>query len=149
MIYLRNFLSLTAVIFFSIFIIGCDDNGGGGTLEPFADEPMILESVLCLEVDDARPVAITNAFFSDDERIYIWLYWVNLDSTSTVEAEWISPETPGAFHKESQVINSDSGHGITWFYINRPVDGFVTGNWTVNIYLDGQFERSHLFSVTP
>jgi len=135
------------IIALLILIVGCGEEGGSGAVEPLADEPMILESVMCLDVDGARPVGITNSFLESDEQIYVWIYWAHIEGSSTIEAIWFRPEKESPFHKESQVIDSSSGFGITWFYIEAPSDGFARGEWSVDIYLDGQFERSHLFIV--
>ena len=135
------------VIVLSCLILGCSEQGGSGALEPMADEPMILESVMCLDVEDARPVWITNSFLESDERVYVWIYWTNLEGVSTVEAIWYEPEEDVPFLEELQTIDSSTGFGITWFFIEGPSGGFPEGEWSVDIYLDDQFERSHLFIV--
>lgn len=135
------------IIALPVLIFGCGETGGSGALEPLADEPMILESVMCLRIDDARPVAITNSFLESDEEIYVWIYWTNIKGRSDIEAVWFRPNKDAPFYEESQVIHSSSGFGITWFFIEAPSDGFTAGEWSVDIYLDGQFERSHLFIV--
>ena len=129
------------------FVLGCDDNGGQGTVEPLSNEPIVVESVLCLDVNDARPVGITDAFFESDDKIYLWIYWSNVDLSSEVEVFWYEPGAESAAQHDSQSIDSLSGYAITWFSIDRPVGNFEVGEWSVDIYIDGLFERSHLFSV--
>ncbi len=138
--------SALVIALLPVLILGCGESGGSGS-EPLGDEPMILESVMCLDVDDARPVAITNSFLESDGRIYIWIYWTNIEGRHTVEAFWYEPDAEIAFGEDSQEIDSATGFGITWFYIDRPPGGFPSGEWSVDIYLDGIFERSHLFVV--
>ena len=135
-----------AVIVLPVLIMGCGENESG-SVEPTADEPMILESALCLDIDGARPVGITNKFLTSDSRIYVWIYWTNLESTSTIEAAWFRPGSELSFHESSQTITSSTGYAITWFSIEKPENGFEEGSWSVDIYLDNLFERSHIFEV--
>jgi hypothetical protein len=131
-----------------VFALGCDEDGTvRGTVEPLADEPMILESAMCLDIDEARPVGITDTFLESDERIYIWIYWFNVETVSTVEVVWFEPGEDVALSEDSQTVDSSSGYAITWFSIERPDDGFTEGEWSADVYLDGLFERSHLFIV--
>jgi hypothetical protein len=130
------------------FIFGCGEGEGGtGVVEPLADEPMILESVMCLDVDDARPVLITDSFLKSDNRIVVWIYWTNLEKESNIEVIWFAPDEDIPYREDSQTVNSDTGYAITWFYLEKPDENFDVGEWSVDIYLDDLFERSHLFIV--
>jgi len=143
-----KFWFVFVIMILPVFILGCGETtGGSGTVEPFADEPMILESVMCLDVQYARPVGITDSFLKSDKKIYIWMYWTNLEDTSTIKAVWFAPDKELAVREESQVITSSNGFGIVWFYVESSLGEFTAGEWTVDIYLDGQLERSHIFSV--
>ena len=128
-------------------VVGCDEDGDMGALEPLADEPMILDAVMCLQIEDGRPAGITDTFLESDDSIYIWIYWSGIDTTSTVEALWFEPGDDTATLAESQTVSSSSGFAITWFSINRPDDNFAEGDWSVDVYLDNLFERSYLFTV--
>ena len=147
MVSIGRFWSAFAVMVLPILIFGCSEGGGSGTLEPMADEPMVLESVMCLDVDEARPVGITNSFLESDKEIYIWIYWINVEGKSNVKVAWFEPDKELPFREDSQLIDSSTGFSITWFFIERPAEGFPDGEWSVDIYLDGLFERSHLFVV--
>jgi hypothetical protein len=142
-----RFWPASIVVVLLILTLGCGEEGGSGAVEPMADEPMVLESVMCLDVDDTRPVGITNSFLKSDAEIYVWIYWTNVEGRSTVEAIWFEPDKDSAFYEESQTIDSSTGFAITWFFIERPAGGFSEGEWSVDIYLDDLFERSHIFSV--
>lgn len=140
--------SAFAVIVLLALVTGCDDDGlGAGTVEPLADEPMILESIMCLDIDDARPVEITDTFLESDDRIYIWIYWYNVETVSRVEVVWFQPDDPLVWNEDSQTIDSSSGFAITWFSIKEPSNGFRDGDWLVEVYLDDLFERSYIFTV--
>lgn len=138
---------ILAVMILPAIIAGCGEGGSSGTLEPLADEPMVLESVLCLSIDEGRPAGITDSFLSSDDEIYIWLYWTNIEHTYTIDAIWFEPGGDYAYMEESQTISSSTGFKITWFVLNKPSGGFARGNWSVDIYVDDMFERSHLFAV--
>jgi hypothetical protein len=147
MISTGRFWLLLTLVTLLLFILGCGEDGGGAAIEPLADEPMIVDSVMCLDIDDTRPVWITDSFLTSDKEIYIWIYWSNIQGESDVEAVWYGPDEESPFREDSLTIGSSTGFGITWFFIEKPSDGFPEGEWSVDIYLDGSFERSYLFML--
>lgn len=130
-----------------VLVIGCSEDSDRGTLEPLADEPMIVDGVTCLKIQDARPAGITDTFVESDDKIYIWIYWSNVETVSDVEVLWFEPEKDTALSSDIQTINSSSGFAITWFSIDKPLGGFAEGNWSVDVYLDNMFQRSYIFEV--
>jgi hypothetical protein len=136
------------VVLMPFLIIACSESGGSSSTEPFSDEPAIVDSAMCINIDKDRPDGITDTFLKSDDRIYVWLYWSNLASSSVVKTVWFKPGSDVQYLEDSQTVRSESGFGITWFYIDKPITGFSTGEWSVEIYLDGNFERSYLFSVS-
>jgi len=145
---LREILLFGIMFMVALAMMGCSESGGSKAIEPMSDEPMIVDSVMCIAVNNDRPDGITDVFFSkDDDRIYIWVYWSNLEDTSTAKVVWYKPDEDTPFREDSQKIITKTGFGITWFYIDKPSGGFEPGEWSVEIYLDGGFERSHLFTV--
>ena len=137
-----------AVSILLVSIAGCEEEGGDkGVLEPLADEPMILESVMCLDIDDGRPQEITDTFLDSDDSIFIWIYWSNVPAESEIEVLWFEPGEDIALVRDSQTIRSETGFAVTWFSIDEPLLGFEDGEWSVDIYLDDLFERSHLFTI--
>ena len=143
-------------LFIKLFLIGiifsgCDDtgSGGSGSISLFKDEPVILDSALAISVKDERPDGIINSFFRD-ERIYLWIFWVNVKGRHTVEVNWFAPENSldgPPYRADQETFTSPTGDQITWFFIEPPLTGFAEGDWRVDILLDGLFERSHLFFV--
>ena len=137
-----------AVILLPLLIFGCaEEKGRSGVLEPSEDDPIILESVVCLDIEDDRPVGIADTFLASDERICLWIYWINIEGRNTVEVAWFEPDEDLPSLEESEIIDSSSGLSITWFSIEKPLSGFARGEWSVDVYLNDQFERSHLFMV--
>ncbi len=148
MVSIRKFWFVFPAIILLVFIVGCEEDGGDkGVLEPLADEPMILESVMCLAIDDGRPQEITDTFLDSDDSVYIWMYWSNVPAESEVEVLWFEPGEEVALVRDSQTIVSTTGFAVTWFSIDEPLFGFEDGEWSVDVYLDNMFERSHLFTI--
>lgn len=144
----KKFWSVSAAIVLLVFILGCDDSSDLGTIELLDDEPVILEAVMCLNVDDnGRPVEITDTFLESDSKIYIWIHWANIESGDTVDIAWFEPEEDIALTEDSQTIYSSSGSAITWFSIDDAGENFTEGEWAVYVYLNDMYERSHLFMI--
>ncbi len=130
---------------------GCDDagSGGSGSVSLLRSEPVILDSALAISVKDERPDGIINSFFRD-ERIYLWIFWVNVKGRHTVKVNWFAPEDSldgPPYREDQETFTSSTGDQITWFFIDPPSNGLPEGDWRVDILLDGLFERSHLFFV--
>ena len=144
-------------LFIKLFLLGiilggCDNagSGGSGSVSLLRGEPVILDSTLSINVSDDRPDGITNTFFDTSDRIYLWIFWVNVQGRHTVEINWFSPEDAldaPPFREDQETFTSSTGDQITWFFIDAPSGGFTEGEWFVEIFLDGLFERSHVFDV--
>lgn len=142
------------IILFLLGIIlgGCDDtgSGGSGSVGLLRGEPVILDSTLAINVSDDRPDGIADTFFDTSDRIYLWIFWVNVQGRHTVEVNWFSPlddiDSP-PFREDQETFTSATGDQITWFFIDAPSGGFPEGEWFVEIFIDGLFERSHVFDV--
>ncbi|RKU24117.1 hypothetical protein C6503_01420 [Candidatus Poribacteria bacterium] len=137
----------------TIALSGCseDPSGGSGFADLARGEPTIVDSVLAISVFDDRPDGITNRFSAEfNDQVYLWILWANITEEHTVEVRWYSPDDgiddPPSW-EEKQTFTSTTGDKITWFYIDLP-DPDITGEWFVEVYLDGDlFERSHIFWV--
>jgi len=134
-----------------LMISGCgnDTSGNGIATNLVRGEGIIADSVLAINVSQDRPDGITNNFFSDSERIFIWLYWTNVSGSHRVKVRWFSPqeELDDPPYDEQEITFSSDFQHITWFYINPKSGGFFPGEWFVEIFLDNIFERSHTFVV--
>lgn len=149
---------LFGIVLFSLTIIlyGCDEtkSGGSGAIDLGRGEPNIVESVLSVAVHEDRPDGITDTFDPEiDEQVFLWVLWENINNGHKVRVLWYSPEDDAEdppFWEEERTISSTTGEKITWFYIDAPKGGlsgdrFASGYWSVEVHLDGLFERSHLF----
>jgi hypothetical protein len=143
---------LALLFLLSMVFGGCDDSGegGSGSITLLSGDPFILDSALAINVTEDRPDGITDLFFNTSERIYLWIFWANVEDRHTVEVRWFSPEEDlddPPFREEELTFTSATGDQITWFFIDPPSTGFAEGEWFVEILLDGLFERSHIFTV--
>ncbi len=157
---MKNIYRISLTLFllsFTIFLHGCEESrsGGSGTIDLARGEPKIADSVLAISVFEDRPEGITDTFDPElDKQVYIWMLWENIDKTHNVRVDWYSPadDDNAPFWSEEKRITSTTGEKITWFYIDAPEGGlslnqFVSGYWTVEVFLDDLFERSHLFYI--
>lgn len=143
-----HLIVLTTIVSCLLGLSSCGEKtGGGGTSNPLVGEPIILDSVLCINVDGSRPVGITDTFLTDEKAIYIWMYWQNVKGRHIVKVSWFQPGAEQPFFEEERSFNSSRGEQIVWFFIRQPAGGFEKGEWSLDISLDGVFERSHLFFV--
>ena len=148
--------TIIVILSIAIFLHGCEESrsGGSGTIDLARGEPNIVESVLAISVFEDRPDGITDTFDPEsDKQVYLWLLWENINKTHRVKIDWYSPSDgvdDPPFWSEEKRISSTTGEKITWFFIDAPKGGlsfdrFESGYWTVDIYLDDLFERSHFF----
>ncbi len=156
---MKNIYRISLTLFllsFAFFLHGCEESrsGGSGTIDLARGEPNIIESVLAISVFEDRPDGIIDTFDPElDKQVYLWMLWENIDKTHSVRVDWYSPdqdEDDPPFWSEERRITSNTGEKITWFYIDAPEGGlslnrFTSGYWTVEVFLDDLFERSHFF----
>ena len=152
------YITFTLLLLFSGVIVlnGCEEttSGGSGVIDVGRGEPKIIDSVMSVEVRNDRPQDVTDTFDSElDDKVFLWILWGNIEDAHDIEVSWLSPaddlDDP-PYHVEKRTISSTTGEKITWFYIDAPTGGlsgerFASGYWIVEVYLDGVFERSHLF----
>lgn len=120
------------------------ERGSGELLGPLAG-PRVAQSVLCLAVVDGRPVAITDLFERTDD-VHVWVQWEGLEPPHSVEAVWFDPSDSEV---ESTIIDIAGGPSerVTVFRLEL-APGSPLGRWQVELFVDGQFMRSHAFFVT-
>ncbi len=148
----QSYTMIVGIILLGLMIglKGCEDSasGGSGLTDVGRAEPTIVDSVLAINVFEERPDGITDNFFAEvNEEIFLWILWNNIEESHKVKVSWFSPEgdlDDPPYWEAEQTFTSTTGEKITWFYIENPGD---LGEWFVEIYLDGLFERSHIFWV--
>ena len=79
----------------TIVVSGCSEtsSGGSGFTDVGRDEPMIVDSVLAINVFEDRPDGITTTFSAGiNDQVFLWILWANVTEPHTVKASWYSPE---------------------------------------------------------
>ncbi len=131
-------------IFLFLLNTACEKTpkSGGESWQPVG--PYIVESVLSRDVVDGYPAGITNEFYIGD-TVHLWVQWENVADTHYVEARFWDPSGNLA---DSVILSLVPSERLitTFFYILTPFSSI--GEWEVGIFLDGQFQRSHLFWVS-
>jgi hypothetical protein len=127
---------------FTFALTACDDEpttSGGlvGTLEG----PRIAESQLALAVVGDVPAGITDVFDLDD-TVHLWVHWIALEPPHEIEVVWWEPDDDN-FSSILDISDPESEQ-VTVFTLDfAPLS--PTGRWEVEIWLDGEFMRSHIF----
>ncbi len=122
-----------------------DAEGESGVLTPESEEPYLIDGVLCLGIVNGKPDRITSYFTSEDV-IYLWIEWDNLFEEHEISIYWYNPEGELEYSSEPETIYSPNGRKVVWFSL-EPSIPVKTGEWLVEIYLEGSFQRSYLFDI--
>ncbi len=126
--------------------LACDQTKGGGSggLDP-EDLPYLLEGVLCADISPGQnPVGIVDNFPADS-RVYLWLHWANIEGEHIIEIFWDDPE--GVQQLEERLdLSTEEDRFISWFFLETTANAKL-GEWSVSVFLDGQFVRSYIFEV--
>lgn len=126
-----------------LFLTACDstEGGGAGALEPSDSEPRIVDGFMCGGIFEAKPVGIDNEFWQDD-RVYIWLSWENMDGTHTVKIIWVDPNDK--LYETRDEFKSKNGELDTYFWLDTTSVAPI-GQWLAEVYVDEMFVRSYSF----
>jgi hypothetical protein len=140
----RNLLPL--VCLYAVALAACDDEKASGELVGPLSGAHVAESVLALAVFEGVPVGITDTFVQD-EIVHLWVRWNKLEPPHEVEAVWFDPNGDEVDFSVIEILDGPAEQ-ITVFSLDlTPVS--MTGFWEVDLWLDGEFHRSHLFEVIP
>ena len=129
------------------FTVGCEGaKTGGDVVSPGMTDPYIIDAVLCVSIEDGKPVSITNLFLLG-ERINLWIHWANVKTGQTIKTTWHDPSNKQV--GESNIIfQAREDRQISISYIDLNKTSTVTGEWLVKVFLDGVFMRSYLFTIS-
>ncbi|MGD2217066.1 MAG: hypothetical protein PVJ64_09925 [Gemmatimonadales bacterium] len=140
----RHLLPLVCVT--AVALAACDDEKAAGELVGPLSGAHVAESVLALAVFEGVPVGITDTFVQD-EIVYLWVRWNRLEPPHDAEAVWYDPNGEEVDVSLVEILDGPAEQ-ITVFSLDlTPVS--MTGFWEVDLWLDGEFHRSHLFEVIP
>lgn len=138
-----RYVRLIAVCAALVVLSACDDERVSGTVvEPLVG-PRVAESLLALDVENGVPVGITD-IFRLGEFVNLWVHWENLDPPHTVGVVWNDPAL--SEYGTDVDLTAKASEQVTVFTLE--LSGLsATGRWEVEVYLDGEFMRSHAFLV--
>lgn len=141
--YGMRILRLTAFCSALAVLSACDDQQVTGTVAEVLVGPRVAESLLALDVEDGVPIGITDIFVLG-EFVNLWVHWEDLDPPHTVEVVWNDPDRLSL--ATDVELTARVSEQITVFTLE--LSGLsATGRWEVEVYLDGEFMRSHAFLV--
>jgi hypothetical protein len=130
----------------AVLLAACDEERASGELIGPLSGVHVAESVLAIAVFEGVPVGITDTFLQD-EIVHLWVRWNNLEPPHDAEAVWYDPN--GDEVDVSLVeITDGPAEQITVFSLDLTPTSML-GFWEVDLWLDGEFHRSHLFEVIP
>ncbi|UCC81776.1 MAG: hypothetical protein JSW46_12290 [Gemmatimonadota bacterium] len=137
---------LPLVCAWAALLAACDDEKASGELIGPLSGAHVAESVLALGVFEGVPVGITDTFVQD-EIVHLWVRWNKLEPPHDAEAVWYDPNGNEVDVSLVEILDGPAEQ-ITVFSLDlTPVS--LTGFWEVDLWLDGEFHRSHLFEVIP
>lgn len=134
---------LFGFVLLMLVVLACDstEGGGAGGLEPSNTAPRIIDGFMCGNIFEGNPVAIDNEFWQDD-RVYIWLSWENMNGTHSVKIIWVAPNDK--LYETSDSFKSNDGMLTTYFWLDTTSVAPV-GQWLAEVYVDNLFVRSYSF----
>jgi len=136
---LRDLIAAGAL---ALALTACDDDAttSGGIVGPLHG-PRIAESQLALAVVNDLPAGITDVFDLDD-TVNLWIHWIALEPPHEIEVVWWEPDDDNFV--STLDITDPEVEQVTVFTLDF-APASPTGRWEVEIWLDGEFMRSHIF----
>lgn len=135
---------LPVVCLCAVALAACDDEKASGELVGPLAGPHVAESVLALGVFEGVPVGITDTFVRD-EIVHLWVRWNRLEPPHEAEAVWYDPNGDEVDTALVEILDGPAEQ-ITVFSLDLTPTSLM-GAWEVDLWLDGEFHRSHLFEV--
>ena len=128
----------------AVALAACDDEKASGELVGPLSGAHVAESVLALAVFEGVPSGITDTFVQD-EIVHLWVRWNRLEPPHDAEAVWYDPNGDEVDVSLVEILDGPAEQ-ITVFSLDlTPLSD--TGFWEVEIWMDGERQRSHLFEV--
>lgn len=120
------------------FSAGDEDIVGGG-------EPGLRTAVVCRDLgDDYSPIGPTDVF-APAEDFYVSIEYSGLEEGQLIDAEWFL-EDESLYEVSLPLDASTAGEGYAGFTLTNS-EPWPVGNYHIDIYLDGEFDRTVEFRV--
>jgi len=95
----------------------------------------VKEFVTCKDVQNLKPVNITDVFTTDDKKVYAFAYFTDIEKNTLIDFIW-EKEVNGVWKLYAD-IQLPIFAGVRWrTYSNITIRPFFTGKWRVSI-VDG------------
>jgi hypothetical protein len=130
----------------AVVLAACDDEQASGELVGPLSGAHVAESVLALAVFGGVPAGITDTFVQD-EIVHLWVRWNMLEPPHEAEAVWYDPNGDEVDVFLVEILDGPAEQVTVFSLELTPVS--MLGFWEVDLWLDGEFHRSHLFEVIP
>jgi hypothetical protein len=121
----------------------CEDTSTTGVVVGPLVGPRVVESQLALDVIGGAPAGITDIFAPGD-FVNLWVHWAELDPPHTIDVIWYDPLDQS--FETALELTDNASEQVTVFTLELG-DLATAGRWEVEIFIDGEFMRSHLFLV--
>ena len=110
-----------------------------------------VKAVLASDVtSEYAPVDPTSTFSTDSAKVYLTFTTTDLPDASTLTAVWVAEKVDADVSPNYVIDHADlkvSGSQAGDFSLSSPTAGFPTGNYRVDLYLNGTLIGSFAFTV--
>lgn len=111
----------------------------------------VVSIVLCQDVtEEGGPVAVTETFSPDTPQIQALVTVEEADAGALVKGTWVSIdaiETPNYTIDEAEAQFESAGGGTIYFSVTKPASGWPTGNYRIDVSINGQMASSASFKI--
>lgn len=133
------------LVMFPMLACNFSFNAGGGEDIVGGGEPGLRTTVLCRDLgDDYSPIGPTDVFAPEDD-FYVSIEYSGLEEGQVIGAEWFL-EDESLYEVSLPLDASNAGEGYAGFSLTN-TEPWSVGNYHVDIYLDGEFDRTVEFRV--
>jgi len=107
----------------------------------------VKEFVTCKDVENLKPVNITNLFTTNDKKVYAFAYFTNIEKNTLIDFVW-EKEVNGIWKLYAD-IQLPIFAGVRWrTYSNITIRPFFTGKWRVSIVEGNNTIDTKEFNIT-
>lgn len=135
-----------ALVFAALVLAACGNDDAAETATPQGPETALTVTDVNLgsSINNDRSVSAPTSDFAPTDTIYASVATEGTGSGATLMARWLYED--GQIVDESSQSISPTGPARTEFHISMP-NGFPTGDYTVEILLNGEHVETESFEV--
>jgi hypothetical protein len=139
-------LALIVVLMVMLPMLACNFSfSAGDEVTVGGGEPGLRTAVACRDLgDDYSPIGPTDVF-APEEDFYVSIEYSGLEEGQVIDAEWFL-EDESLYEVSLPLDASTAGEGYAGFTLTNS-EAWPVGNYHMDIYLDGEFDRMVEFRV--